>query len=158
MQVEVKNPEIVDAFFAEHPEANVCYVALGVVKATLEEAEAFLAGVKGKMAVRYTREEGKQHAKDSDALLELVIRFEEEEQKAHEAFDLSPTEDNMKTWKDAQANVVKAKAEYDRIVAEEKKLEGGVVAEGEACANEGGEVVAPIADAEVVVPGETTEE
>lgn len=154
----VKNPESVDAFFAEHPEATECFVALGYVLATKEAADKKLAGVKGQMAVRYEREAGKKHAKDSDAMLELVIKFEDEEQKAHEAFDLNPTDDNMNAWKDAQKNVAKANEEYERILAEEKKLEGGIVAEGEMSTNEGGEVVAPVADAEVVAPGEITEE
>lgn len=154
----VKTPESVDAFFAEHPEATECFVALGYVLATKEAADKKLAGVKGQMAVRYEREAGKKHAKDSDAMLELVIKFEGEEQMAHEAFDLNPTDDNMNAWKDAQKNVAKANEEYERILAEEKKLEVGKVDEGEVSTNECGEVVAPVADAGVVTPGKITEE
>lgn len=154
----VKTPESVDAFFAEHPEATECFVALGYVLATKEAADKKLAGVKGQMAIRYEREVGKKHDKESDAMLELVIKFEDEEQKAHEAFDLNPTDDNMNAWKDAQKNLAKANEEYERILGEEKKLDGGIVAEGEVSSNEGSEVVVPVADAEVVAPGEITEE
>ncbi len=155
---DVKYPEAVEAFFAENPDATDCFEALGYAKATKEEAEKYLAGVKGKMVTRYVRNAGKMHEKDSDGLLELLIRFEEEEQKAHEDFDLTPTEDNMKAWKDAQANVAKAKAEYERILGEEKKETGGIVADGEVNTAEGDEVIVPEADVNVVLPSTTTEE
>ncbi len=118
----VKFPTEVEEFFANNPEATDCFVALGYVRATREEAEKILAGVKGHMPMRYVREAGLMHQKSSDAILEQVIIFEGEEQKYHEAFDLEATDDNMKKWKEAQASLVKAKGEYDIALAEEKKL------------------------------------
>lgn len=110
---------LVKQFFAENPEATECFVCLGYVLSNRSEAERKLAGVKGQMVTRYEREVGVSHVTNSEAALEKLIIAEGNEQKAHEAYDLNATDENMKAWKAAQKEVEHAQSAYDKAVSDE---------------------------------------
>lgn len=49
--------EAVKQFFENNPDATECYSALGIVKATKEEAEALLGGTTEKVILRHAPSE-----------------------------------------------------------------------------------------------------
>lgn len=129
-----------EEFFATHPEAAKCFVALGIAKATAEEAEALLGGVKGAAVQTVDRQDGIVYEKESDVALSIVITAEEEENAAQSHFEKVKTEEAMQDWVKKKAAKVKAEAAYNKQLKKEAKEAADKKIDAEA------EVTAPAAE------------
>jgi hypothetical protein len=112
--------QTVETFFTENPTATNCFVALGIVKPTFEEALALLGGTKFQYVKTFTKD-GEVTGNDIDDLLAAYNKCADDENFAQQQFEQVPSEANMLAWKGKQKDSQLALLAFHNLLLKKSK-------------------------------------
>lgn len=122
--MSTQNPRIAE-FFEQHPGVNVCYEALGKPFIDKAKAQAFMAGVAGRVIVTHTRK-GVSYERLSDQMKANIAELEndvaQKELAYHNAEPINK-EQAMSTWNAAQKKLKDAERKLAKQLEDEEKEE-----------------------------------
>ena len=115
--------ERVADFFATHPQADECFEALGKVFADKDKAQAYLAGVAGRLVTTHSRD-GITFERESDNLKHQIGQQQNVINTAQLAYENAPAnykEQAMGEWNAAREVLRKLESRLDKqLIMEEK--------------------------------------